>query len=171
MSLYNYFKKTDPRLEKRNDIIVYKNVVSAYSNTLNALLSALTESNLENKMSFDKSISLIDVFHSSGFKTIWLSNQSPIGVWDNAIYNLAQTSDISIFVNNNGNTSFESTYLSSYDEQLFGPFYSAIKDTAKDKFIVIHLMGSHSAYSKRYPPEFNKFNNYKTRREKLINEY
>lgn len=171
MSLYNYSKKTNPKLEKRDDIIVYKNVVSAYSNTLNTIFAALTESNLDNKMSFDKSVSLIDVFHSLKFKTIWLSNQSPIGVWDNAIYNLAQTSDISIFVNNNGNTSFESTYLFSYDERLFRPFYAALNDTLNNKFIVIHLMGSHSAYAKRYPSTFNHFDNHTTKKEKLINEY
>jgi len=171
MSLYGYPKKTNPKLENRNDIIVYDNVVSSSSNTLNALLAALTESNLENRLSYDKSVSLIDVFHSLGFKTFWLSNQSPIGVWDNAIYNLAQTSDVSVFVNNAGSTSFESTYLSSYDERLFHPFHSALNDTVKNKFIVIHLMGSHSTYAKRYPPEFNKFRNHTTKKERHINEY
>ncbi|MBK8806022.1 MAG: phosphoethanolamine transferase [Bacteroidales bacterium] len=171
MSLYNYKRNTNPRLEKRKDIIVYKNVISPYSNTLNSVLSILTESNIENKMSFDKSISVIDVFHSLEFKTIWLSNQSPIGVWDNAVYNLANTSDISVFVNNNANTSFESTYLSSYDERLFQPFYLALDEKTKNKFIVIHLMGSHAAYAKRYPNKYNKFTNYSTNKERLINEY
>lgn len=171
MSLYNYSKRTTPKLEQRNDIIVYTNVVSAYSNTLGAVLSALSESNLENKMSFDKSISIIDVFHSLKYKTIWLSNQSPIGVWDNAVYNLAQTSDVTNFVNNSGNSSFESTYLSSYDEKLFEPFHSVLNDSSQDKFIVIHLMGSHSAYAKRYPPEFNQFDKHTSKKERRINEY
>jgi heptose-I-phosphate ethanolaminephosphotransferase len=171
MSLNNYQRKTNPRLAKRKDIIVYKNVVSPYSNTLGSVLSIITESNLENKMSFDKSISLIDVFHSLGFKTFWLSNQSPIGVWDNAIYNLAHTSDISIFVNNNGNTSFESTYLSSFDERLLQPLSLVLDENVKDKFIVIHLMGSHSAYANRYPSKFNKFTTYNSKKEQLINEF
>jgi len=171
MSLYNYSKKTNPKLEKRDDIIVYSNVVSPFSNTIGSVLSALTESNLENKMGFDKSISLIDIFYSLDFKTIWLSNQSPIGIWDNATFNLAQTSDISVFANNHGNTSFESTYLSSYDERLFQPFYSALNASTKNKFIVIHLMGSHSSYSKRYPAEYNIFTDYSTKKEKIINEY
>jgi len=171
MSLYDYSKRTTPKLDKRNDIIVFNNVVSPYSNTLGSVLSALTESNLENKMSFDKSISLIDIFHSINFKTFWLSNQSPIGIWDNAAYNLAQTSDVSVFVNNTGNTSFESTYLSSYDERLFQPFYAALNEDSRNKFIVIHLMGSHSAYSKRYPPEYNVFTNGSTNKEQLIDAY
>ncbi|MDD2196948.1 MAG: phosphoethanolamine transferase [Bacteroidales bacterium] len=171
MSLYNYSKETNPKLKKRDDIIVYSNVVSPFSNTIGSVLSTLTESNLENKMAFDRSISLIDVFHSLDFKTFWLSNQSPIGIWDNATFNLAQTSDISIFVNNHGNTSFESTYLSSYDERLFQPFCTALNASTMNKFIVIHLMGSHSSYSKRYPSEYNKFTDYSTKKEKIINEY
>ena len=171
MSLYNYHRKTNPRLEKRKDIIAYSNGVSPYSNTLSSLLSGLTESNLENKMSFDKSTSIIDVFHSLGFKTFWLSNQSPIGIWDNAVFNLANTSDVSIFVNNKGNTSFESTYLSSYDERVLQPFRSVLDEKAENKFIVIHLMGSHSAYAKRYPSKFDKFTTYNSDKERIINEY
>lgn len=171
MSLYNYPRKTNPRLEKRQDIIVYSDVVSPYSNTLNSILTLLTESNLENNLSFDKSISLIDVYHSAGFQTFWLSNQAPIGVWDNYISNLAQTSDISIFVNNKGNTSFENTYISSYDEKLIQPFSSILKGKERKKFIVIHLMGSHSKYAKRYPNNYNKFTIYHSHKEKIINEY
>ncbi len=171
LSLYDYSKKTNPKLEQRNDIIVFNDVVSPYSNTLRSVLSALTESNLENKMGFDKSISLIDIFHSINFKTFWLSNQSPIGIWDNAIYNLAQTSDVSIFVNNTGNTSFESTYLSSFDERLFETLHTTLKDDSRNKFIVIHLMGSHSAYSKRYPPDFDAFTIHSNNKEQLINAY
>jgi heptose-I-phosphate ethanolaminephosphotransferase len=171
MSLYNYHRKTTPHLDNRRDIIVYTDVVSPYSNTIGALLTALTESNIDNKKDYDKSISLIDIFHSLGYKTFWLSNQTPIGVWDNAIYNLAKTSDICVFVNNSANTSFESTYLFSHDEKLFQPFRHSLSDTAKNKFIVIHLMGSHSKYAKRYPPNFNKFNFANNNKEKTINEY
>ncbi|HNQ20826.1 MAG TPA: sulfatase-like hydrolase/transferase, partial [Bacteroidales bacterium] len=171
MSLYNYYRKTTPHLDNRKDIVVYTDVVSPYSNTIGSLLTALTESNLDNKKDYDKSISLIDIFHSLGYKTFWLSNQAPIGVWDNAIYNLAKTSDICVFVNNAANTSFESTYLLSYDEKLFKPFQNSLSDTAKNKFIVIHLMGSHSKYAKRYPQKFNKFNFANNNKGKIINEY
>lgn len=171
MSLYNYHRQTNPLLEKRKDIIVYKDAVSPYSNTISSVLSILTESNLENKMSFDTSISLIDVFHSAGYKTYWLSNQSPIGIWENAVYNLAQTAAVSIFVNNKGNSSFESNNVPSYDEKLFQPFQFALNEQEKNKFIVLHLMGSHSAYGKRYPSAYNKFTTYNSGKERLINEY
>ncbi len=170
MSIYGYDKNTTPKLAKRDDVIVYKNVVSPYSNTISSVLSILTASNLDNKISFDKSTSIIDVFHSAGFKTYWLSNQSPIGVWDNAIYNLAQTTDNKTFVNNKGNSSFESTYLASHDGELLAPFNNILNNN-HNKLIIVHLMGSHSAYAKRYPTEFDLFNNHSNNKQRLINEY
>ncbi|MGE0560188.1 MAG: phosphoethanolamine transferase [Flavobacteriales bacterium] len=171
MSVYGYSRKTSPRLQKRNDIVLYDDVVSAYSVTLKSVLSMLTNSSIENNLNVDEAVSLIDVFHSAGFKTYWISNQSPIGVWDNAIYNIAQTSDHVVFVNKFGNSSFESTYLASYDEMIFEPLHVVLQDEAKNRFIVVHLMGSHSSYNKRYPLVFNKFNKYSSEKEQLINEY
>lgn len=171
MSVYGYSKETTPRLQKRRDIVVYDNVVSAYSVTLKSVLSMLTNSNIVNNLNIDEAVSLIDVFHSAGFKTYWISNQSPIGVWDNAIYNIAQTSDHVAFVNKFGNSSFESTYLASYDEIIFEPLHDVLQDDAKNRFIVVHLMGSHSSYYKRYPLVFNRFNKHSSDKERLINEY
>ena len=171
MSLYGYPRVTTPLLEGREDIIVYENVVSHYSHTINSVLAMMTESDAENKKPFDASISLNDVFSGAGFKTFWLSNQLPIGIWDNAIYNLAQTSQVMYYANSSANSSFESTYSSPYDEILLHPLSIALKDTAKCKFIVLHLMGSHSSYSKRYYKEYERFADAGNSKEKTINQY
>jgi len=171
MSLYGYSQKTSPFLDKRNDLAVFTNVVSGYSNTLNAVLSALSESNLENKQSVDKSISLIDVFHSAGYKTFWLSNQSPIGVWDNGVFNLAKGCDVIDYVNINANSSADNIHTRSYDEKLLTPFEKALSDASSKKFIVLHLMGNHAGYVKRYPDKFNVFNNQSSAESELISEY
>ena len=171
MSLYGYGRSTNPRLESRNDILVYRDVVSPYSNTIGSVLTMLTESNLENRMNYDQAVSLIDVFYSAGFETIWLSNQSPIGIWDNAVFDLARTSDRTVFTNNYSNSSFESITLSPYDEKLLQPLSEILTADSHSKFIVVHLMGNHAAYSKRYPVEYKKFRTHSGSREKLINEY
>ena len=171
MSIYNYKRKTNPKLEKRNDIFTYKNVVSGFSNTLYSVSSIISESNLENKMTIDKCISLIDVFHSAGFKTYWISNQCPIGVWDNLISNLAQSSDVVKYVNISSNSSFESTYVPSYDSKLFDPLNVVINQPSKNKFIVLHLMGNHSSYAKRYPKEYSFFETTSSDKEQAVNEY
>ncbi len=157
MSLYGYSKKTTPKLANRKDLIVFDNVVSPYSNTLSSVLTILSESNLENNIEITKGIDIIDMFSAAGFKTYWLSNQSPIGIWDNLVTVFGNKSDSKKFVNLSSNSSFEATYTPSYDAKLFEPFAKALQEKYKRKFIIIHLMGNHSSYSKRYPSEFDVF--------------
>jgi len=171
MSIYGYPRNTTPKLKKRSDLIVYDDVISAYSHTINSVLSMLTEANLDNKKQFHESVSLADVFHSAGFKTFWLSNQLPVGIWDNAIYNVAQTFDVFHYTNYLANSSFESTYYSPYDEVLLEPVLTALRDTAKFKFIVVHLMGNHTSYEKRYPKEYTIFNQGKDTKTRTIDHY
>lgn len=170
MSLYGASRKTNPKLEIRNDLIVYNNVISPYSNTLKSVLAMLSQSNLEQKISFENSIDIIDVFHSAGFKTYWISNQSPIGIWDNLVTVFAKKSDYFKFVNTTSNSSFEATLTTSYDSKLFKPFFAALNEDVNKKFIVLHLMGSHSSYSKRYPAEFDIFSG-TNKKEATIAEY
>jgi len=171
MSIYGYPRNTTPKLKNREDIILYHDIISAYSLTINSVSSMLTESNLENKKPFNESISLADVFHSAGFKTFWLSNQLPIGIWDNAIYNMAQTFDVVHYTNSSANSSFESTYYSPCDEVLLDPIAVALQDTARYKFIVVHLMGSHTSYGKRYPKQYAFFNHGHDKKTKIIDQY
>lgn len=158
LSLYGYRRETNPRLSKRTDIIAYNNVVSAYSNTLNAVLSMFSNAAIDTSIPAQQQVDLIDVFYSAGFKTYWISNQSPIGIWDNKVSALAQKSDNCIFVNTTANNSFESINTASYDSKLLAPFANALQSDAAKKFIVVHLMGSHASYAKRYPAAFAQFN-------------
>ena len=170
LSLYGYQRKTSPLLSKRKDIIAYNNVVSAYSNTLNAVLSMFSNAAIDTSIPSQQQVDLIDVFYSAGFKTYWISNQSPIGIWDNKVSMLAQKSDNCIFVNTTANNSFESINTASYDSKLLAPFAKALQAEAPKKFIVVHLMGSHASYAKRYPAAFAQFNG-KDERSSLIAHY
>lgn len=171
MSLYGYAHNTNPKLEARKDIVVYKDVISAYSFTLKSVLAMLTESNIDTPKPIDQSTSLIDVFRSANYQTFWLSNQSPLGIWDNAVANLAGSSNVVEYVNTSINSSEEAIYTPSYDGKLFQPFQQALQKKDKRKFIILHLMGNHSFYSKRYPAEFSYFHSGTTAQEIEINEY
>ena len=171
MSLYGYQRNTNPKLAQRNDLYVFNNVVSPYSNTLDAILTGLSNSNLDFRQTPNDETDILDVFHSAGFKTFWISNQSPIGIWDNQVTVLANQSDVVRFVNLSGNSSFETTYTTSWDDKVIAPFLSAIKDTTSKKLIIVHLMGSHSNYNKRYPKEFDVFNTDTGKKERIISEY
>lgn len=170
MSLYNYHRKTTPLLDSRDDILVFNDVVSAYSNTINSVLSILSEANIDNGMHQESSVDVFDIFSSAGFKTFWLSNQSPYGVWENKITSLAKKSDAYKFVNLASNSSMEATLTASYDYKIFAPFGKILDDSHPKKLIIVHLMGNHTSYKKRYPNNFEVFNGV-SKHEQVIAEY
>ena len=172
MSLYGYGRRTSPKLSRRGDIICFSDVITPYSSTLDAVLAALSESGIDNPVSPDSCIHALDVYRSAGFRTFWISNQSPLGMWDNAIYNFAQVADRCLFVNRAANSSFESTQLAVYDEALLEPLRKVLEeDTAPRKWIVLHLMGSHSQYDRRYPSKYAHFSGGNDRKQRVRDAY
>lgn len=170
MSLYGFPKATTPLLKARKDLIVYTNVISPYSYTTLSVPSMVSNSNYQNKLSFHENIDIIDVFSSAGYKTYWYSNQSQVGLWDNIVSAIANNSEEVGFVNAAGNSSQEVLHSRSYDGRLFEPFVEAIEEEGDKKLIVLHLLGSHAAYKKRYPKEFDQFKGEGSRNQ-LIAEY
>lgn len=171
MSLYGYNRETTPRLKARKDILVFDNVISANSNTLRSVMNFLTESNIDHPLPLDTCIHIFDVLHSSPYKSYWLSNQSPIGLWDNGVTNLAQNADVKTFINITANSSKESTMTISLDQRLFDPLQSALGDTAKHKVVFLHLMGNHTQYNKRYPDDFERYEEKGDKHTRVINTY
>lgn len=170
MALYGYHRNTNPLLSKRNDIVVYKNVVSPYTYTLGSILEIYTNSTINKKLAIQDANTLLDVFYSAGYETYWISNQSPIGVWDNAVFNIANTAQHKIFLNQSGNSSMETVNNRSYDELVIAPL-KKILGKQSNQFITVHLLGSHTKYAYRYPATFNCFTGNATEKEKTINEY
>jgi heptose-I-phosphate ethanolaminephosphotransferase len=167
MSLYGYDKNTNPLLSKRDDIVVFNDIISKYTNTLSSVMNFYTKPQLNNP---NESITLIDIFKSAGYNTYWISNQSPLGIWDNAIFNIASTAQHKYFVNQSGNNSQETLFQRSYDENLL-PIFQKVLGKEKYQFITIHLMGSHTKYAYRYPEKYNVFKSAHTDKQQTINEY
>ena len=171
MSLYGYTRATTPRLQKRDDIMAFDNVISANSSTLNSVMYFLTERTIENPVPIDKCIHVFDVFHSTPYKSYWISNQSPIGLWDNGVTSLAQNADVVKFVNVMANSSMESTVMKSFDESLIEPFSASLGSDAKHKVVFLHLLGSHTSYDKRYPSDYKVFKGSSDSKNKIIDAY
>ena len=171
MSLYGYGRETTPRLQARQDILVFDNVVSANSNTLYSVMNFLTENNIEHHQSLDSCIHIFDVLHSTPYKSYWISNQAPIGLWENGVTNLVQNADVKAFVNVTSNSSMESTQTASYDQRLFDPLQSAINENTEHKIVFVHLLGCHTQYNKRYPHDFTLFEEKGDKRTRVINTY
>ena len=171
MSLYGYGRETSPRLSARRDIEVYDDVVSANSNTLRSVMNFLTENNMEHALPIDSCVHIFDVLHSSPYRTWWLSNQSPVGLWDNGVTSLAQNADVTTYVNLAANSSMESTKIASYDELLLGPLLAVLEDSAKYRMVFLHLMGCHTDYTKRYPAAFERYEVKGDKRTRTLNAY
>jgi len=171
MSVYGYGRETTPRLKSRDDIVVFDNVISSNSSTLNSVMNFLTERNIGNPLPIDSCIHIFDVFHSADYKSYWISNQSPIGLWDNGVTNLAQNADVVKFVNVMASSSMESTTMKSFDESLIEPLNTAINEEAKNKIVFLHLIGSHTSYNKRYPSDYEVFNGSSDNKQAIIDAY
>ena len=171
MEIYGYHRETTPRLESRNDILAFNNVISANSNTLSSVMLFLTENNMDRHLSVDSCIHIFDVLHSTPYKSYWLSNQSPIGLWDNGVTNLAYNADVVQFVNVMASSSMESTQMASFDQKLFEPLVTALSGKEKNKVVFLHLMGCHTQYNRRYPFSFDKFKGAEDKKGKNIDAY
>jgi heptose-I-phosphate ethanolaminephosphotransferase len=172
LNLYGYYRQTNPLLnEIKNELYVYNNVIAPHTTTIQVLLKALTPGNYETP---NKSTTgtLLQLMNKAGFKTYWISNQKPTGTNESIIAKISKTADERIFLSNNN---IETT--PQFDEKLLVPLQIILKEEADKKMIFIHLLGTHTEYSKRYPKTFEHFiDKPKTLFEretafKIINEY
>lgn len=168
-ALYGYKRNTTPKLGQRSDIFVFKDVVSPYAVTVPAVLTILSESNMDNRIPLSRSINLIDIFHSVGHTTYWLSNQEPRGIWNNAITNLSKLADSSLFYDNEKIINYVNT--TRFDETLIEPLKTILESGEGSKFVIMHLMGNHMEYNKRYPSSFELFKSGSSSKNIIIDEY
>ena len=92
--------------------------------------------------------SLVKLFSNAGYRTAWISNQAALGSDDSPVSVYAKQADYRWFartLSRYGSIPTDDTLLPRFREQLKG-------DLA-DRFIVVHLFGSHEEFARRYPPE------------------
>ena len=152
-SLYGYERNTAAYLSKiKNEIYIFDDVISPHAHTSPSLEKVLTFADFQNEDFKYKYGSIIDFFKSAGFKTFWLSNQYKYGDYDAGYTAIANAADEKVYINTNSWQSHKTNY---YDEKLVEKLALVLKNTNGNRFIIVHLFGSHSPYAKRYPKEFN----------------
>ncbi|RMG34388.1 MAG: hypothetical protein D6732_10550, partial [Methanobacteriota archaeon] len=146
MGVYGYYRDTTPRLNSIDEKIVWKNVVSAAPTTFKSVGMMLTLRNLENDF---YGTTVLRVAQKAGYKTWWLSSQGVTQKLGHGIVNvIANDADATYNVSKREDGRV-------YDGDVLPPLRHALKDPATLKFIVIHTLGSHTAYAERVPPEWN----------------
>lgn len=150
MGLYAYDRPTNPILTSMKDeLVIYDDVISPHTHTIPSLNKVLTLANLENpKQKFSGSI--LQLFNKAGFKTYWISNQRPSGMFDTAVTAISNSCEERFFTNT-------SSKVTPFDEQVLIPLEKVLAQKNKKKLIVIHLMGTHGKYHNRYPKSFEQF--------------
>ena len=141
----DYQRETTPLLnEIKNELSVFKNVISPHTYTIASLSKVLTLGNYENPEKIFQG-SVLQLFNQADFQTYWISNQKPIGMMDTHITKIGMGANKFIFLNTkhtNDNTNF--------DNALLKPFNEAINENGAKKIIFLHLLGTHMDYKMRY---------------------
>ncbi|SHJ09945.1 heptose-I-phosphate ethanolaminephosphotransferase [Mesonia phycicola] len=149
LGVYGYYRQTTPNIENRKeDFLIYNNVISPHAYTIGSLKEALTL----NSFKKNNESSIIQLMNQAGFKTFWFSNQRPIGQFESLVTKISKASDVCKYTN-----SAISGSKTPYDEVLLPYLDQALKDPAAKKFIVLHILGTHLKYKDRFPSNFKKF--------------
>lgn len=153
MQLYGYARPTNPQLlEIKDELIMYNDVCSPATQTLQCMKQILTFTNYEQPDMYKREANIVELLRSGGYKTFWFDNQDEtrngafaIDTYTPTSYRtMARQSDV---------------YSDSgvQDTILITKLQQALLDTAQNKAIFLHLIGSHFEYAQRYEPSFEYF--------------
>lgn len=157
MGCYGYELNTTPRMNERirnGEAALFTDVVSPYTLTNEAVKYLMTFYDTQSDKVWYECDVLSEVMAAAGYTTYWISNQESFGIFGNLPASIASCSENVLF-NKVRNSTEEKFGL--FDEQLFPIIDKSMQEDKNKKFIVIHLMGSHTRYKNRYPYEFEHF--------------
>lgn len=159
MSLYGYGIRTTPLLEgleESGNLIKFSDTISPYATTNQVLMRLLNFSNYESERqkAWFRSLSIIDMFSLSGYRTFWISNQEAFGAHALSAKSAADRADGEIFLSK---SNLYETVRIKPDGALLPLINQAKAGQSERNFYVIHLIGNHMDYSLRYPEGFGKF--------------
>lgn len=161
MQLYGYGLPTTPKLSARaeaGELVTYENVTSPHAGTMAVLRTLFSfYANDADGMWYDYG-DLFDILRQAGVYTAWLSNQEASGFYGSIGRTLGERTDHVAFTSPVSHSidlaeRYDSEVLPLLDEEL----RERMAEPVPAAFYVIHLMGAHEEFSKRYPPEFARF--------------
>lgn len=151
-SLWGYERETNPLLSVTPGIVTYKDAITQANATHKSVPMILSAAKAEKYDTIYQQKSIIEAFKESGFKTVFISNQTPNRTFTDyfaaeADYhvNIRPASSGGIYTSNN------------YDTQMIPLCRHYIDSLPENLFIVLHTYGSHFNYKERYPREFAHF--------------
>lgn len=138
-------------------IILFSDTIAPFAQTKLVLQHLLNFSNAGDTQWY-QSLDIINLFSLVGYKTSLFSNQEALGNETNALASIAYFTDFKANLNKLLTSSRLAESQIRHDGNLLPYIQSALKENqAEFSFDIIHLMGTHFNYDRRYPQEFAKF--------------
>ncbi|WP_110954078.1 phosphoethanolamine transferase [Anaerosinus massiliensis] len=156
MSIYDYYNNTTPnlkRMQEQQKLFIFKDIISPHSHTSPVISKLFTFCNFESEEPWYTNNNIVSIFKQAGYKTYWLSNQESSGIWGNVAQIFSNLSNRKVFTRYRDSNEDDEVY----DELLLPILDKELENKVEKNFFVIHLMGTHGAYHKRYPKEYNVF--------------
>jgi len=155
MSLYGYPRKTTPLMDELRDkgeLLAFSDVIASRPYTIEALQHALSFAHPEEPGRLLTEPNIMNLMQQAGYKTFWLTNHQTMTSRNVLLTFFSRQADEARYLNQG-----RIQNATPPDAVVFEPFLEMLADPAPKKFIVVHLMGTHSKYAKRYPKEYEQF--------------
>lgn len=158
MQLYGYRLPTTPHLTaryERGEIFRFNDTIACANNTAPAMARIFTfaeKDDPQNDWYFKAN--LFDILRRTDYHTVWLSNQSPLGLWGNFDRYYSARCAEKFFIEAEDKIARQ-RQVDDVLLPVLDKFLAA--STAEKNFYVVHLYGTHEAFKERYPAEFEKF--------------
>jgi len=152
LQLNGYHRATTPELASIPGVVSFKDMISPWAWTRMSVPVIISRKTAADHRYFFNEKSLVAAFAEAGFRTYWLSTQSPLGVHDSSVALHASEADEVQYLNPVG-------YKKEgfYDEVLLDAFTRVLARKEQKQLIVLHTLGSHFSYTDRYPAAFDHF--------------
>lgn len=151
-SLWGYGRETNPLLSQTGGLAIYKDAITQANATHKSVPLILSAADAENFDVIYHQKSIVEAFKEAGFKTIFLSNQTPNRTFTDYFaseadfhHNIRPASTGGIYTVNN------------YDDHMLPLCKHYIDSLPDNLFIILHTYGSHFNYRERYPRNFAHF--------------
>lgn len=162
MHCYGFPLSNTPGLDSliaTGDMVAYTDAVSPAPNTIESLTKVFTYQTNDMPGKWYDYPALPSVFSKAGYWVEWTSNQESSGTFIQPLNTFAKLADGHRYVNARSIHEERDVTKNSYDEDLL-PYLqdtNKVKKGKKGLVQIIHLMGSHHTYGKRFPLSFARF--------------
>ena len=144
MGVYGYEVETTPYLSSlyKENKLTRLNAIAPTNQTGYSIPILLTKAHVSDfKNAYEHSHSIITDFNVQGYDSYWISNQGKRG--DSKIITIADEADKQYFAN-------QGYYIEAKPDQAILDILEDILQNSKKELYIMHLLGSHGAYTHRY---------------------